>query len=141
MVDKSLLIKDFIQGYSQALAFYDAASIRHYYHLPCTLSTPDNVVLLFNEISFEQEFGKIFAQLKDANITSFKVLNTSYQLVSEQLFLLNIDWQFIQNDGNLFTQFSAIYHIAVIEKQFKIVNVISQEINQGLSLAQVLHFT
>lgn len=141
MVEKSLQIKAFIQGYIKALAVYDSTLIRQYYHLPCTLSTPDNVVLLSDEISFEQEFNKTFTQLKEANITNFKVSNTSYQLVSEQLLLLNIDWQFLQNNDNLFTEFSAIYHIAVIEKELKLVNVISQEINQGLSLAQVLHFT
>lgn len=141
MIEKSLLVKAFIQHYIDALAVYDVVLIRDYYHLPCTLSTPDNVVLLLDDVLFEQEFNKIFNQLKEAKIASFKVLNTSYQLVSEHLLLLNIDWQFIQSDGNLFTEFSAIYHIVIIEKKLKIVSVISQDINQGLSLTEVLHFT
>lgn len=125
---------------SRSLASYDLNLVRECYHLPCTLSTPDNVMLLNNEDDFNQAYQAIFQQLKDANLSSFKMLNSSFQLITEELLLVNVDWQFFSEDEQLITDFTAIYHMIFANEQYQIMNVVSQDMSQSLVLNQALTF-
>lgn len=138
MIEASVKLKSFFEQYIKAVAHYDLLLVRQCYLLPCTLNTPESVVLLADEHIFIDTFEKIFSQLKNADITGFKVSNISYQHIKHDLLLVNIDWQFIQRDNTLFTAFSAIYHIVLHNDEYKIVNVISQELSQGLVLENLL---
>jgi hypothetical protein len=50
------------------------------------------------------------------------------------LILACVDWQFIGSKGEVFTDFSAFYHIAFNDGQWKVFNVVSQELNQSVQL-------
>ncbi len=113
-------------------------AVRSCYLLPCTLSTPDKVVLLNDEMSFKNEFLQIFSLLKSENISAFKVSNASFDEIAENLVVAAIDWQFLDQANNLFTEFTAIYHLTKVAKNFKIINIISQDISQSIELSQSL---
>lgn len=131
---------ELFQTLAQSLADGELSKARHCYHLPCTLSTPDNVMLLTTEAEFSEAYQAIFEQLKDQQLSGFKMLNSTYQKVTETVFLVNIDWQFFSEDEQLITEFAAIYHVSVIDKQVKIINAVSQDISQSLALSQSLIF-
>ena len=133
----------FFNQYSHAFASYDIAAIKHCYQLPCTLSTPEQVLLLADEQSVDKAFNDIFRQLSANKVVAFKILNSSYQQITTELYLVNIDWQFLSKPDKteqLFTEFTAIYHLIKKEHKFTIVNVISQDISQGLKLNHELKF-
>ena len=102
--------------------------------MPCTLNTPDEVVLLKDKAAFAQQFNDIFLLLKNENVCAFKALNSSYQAINDTLILVNVDWQFFDDKNALFTEFSAVYHIVLENYHYKIFNVISQDISQSLTL-------
>tara|TARA_R110000782_G_C14816971_1_gene413349 strand:- start:6794 stop:6991 length:198 start_codon:yes stop_codon:yes gene_type:complete len=54
--------------------------------------------------------------------------------LSESLILACIDWQFIDTKGDVFTDFSAFYHLALNNEQWQIFNVVSQELSQSIAL-------
>ena len=131
---------ELFQMLAQSLADSELSKARRCYHLPCTLSTPDNVMLLTTETEFSEVYQAIFEQLKDQQLSGFKMLNSTYQKLTETVFLVNIDWQFFSDDEQLITEFAAIYHVSVIDKQVKIINAVSQDISQSLALSQSLIF-
>ncbi|WP_448246413.1 hypothetical protein [Thalassotalea agariperforans] len=132
---------ELFQTLAQSLAQSDLAKARNCYHLPCTLSTPDHVMLLTTEAEFSDAYQAIFTQLKDQQFSAFKMLNSTYQKLTQTVFLVNIDWQFFSDDEQLITEFAAIYHVSVIDQQVKIINAVSQDISQSLALSQSLIFT
>jgi len=115
------------QSYIQAFARYDIKWVRECYQLPCVLSTPEKVLLLSDEVNFCKEFDAIFTMLKSHNISGFKANNASFQHIDDSLTLVKIDWQFFDGANNLFTEFSAIYHLSYQSQTYKIVNVISHD--------------
>lgn len=125
-------------NYIQAFAQQSIEQVSQCYQLPCVLSTPEKVVVLANEQSLSKEFNGIFSMLKENAIAAFKANNASYENIDENLVLVKIDWQFFDNANNLFTEFSAIYHLSYQENQFKIVNVISHDMCDLSSLANPL---
>lgn len=131
-------IESLFQQYVQAFSEQDIESVSNCYQLPCTMHTPDRVVLINDQQSFTTEFNGIFSQLTQADIYAFKALQASFSQVTENLCLVAIDWQFIDKTGQVFTDFSAFYHIAFIEQQWRIINVVSQELSQSKCLATVI---
>lgn len=130
---------NFFQQYSHALSHYDIFLMKNCYQLPCSLSTPDKLLLLCDE-NVEQELEQIFSLLKSGKTSAIKASNCSYQEITPSLFLVNIDWQFLTKNNNLFTEFTALYHIAIIGGELKVVSVVSQEMGQGLTLKYELNF-
>jgi len=130
----TLIIEALFEQYVTAFEQQDIAKTLSCYQLPCTLHTPDKAVLICDENDFEREFSEIFSVLSQADIKTFSSLNASYSEINSVLALACIDWQFFTQDGQLFTDFSAFYHIALVDKQWKIVNVVSQELSQSVKL-------
>ena len=108
------------------------------YHLPCTLNTPDKIVLLSSKSDCHEEFGTIFTQLKEAKTSNIIAKKASFEQVSKQLYLVCIDWDFIDGQRQVFADFTAIYHVLDSDGVLKIVNVISHELDSSLTLTESL---
>ena len=105
------------------------------------VSEYDKVVLIEDGSAFEREFLDIFTVLSHAKITQFDALRASFSELSENLLLACVDWQFIGDNGEIFTDFSAFYHIAFNNGQWKIFNVVSQELSQSVQLNTPLNIS
>lgn len=117
---------------------YDIEAVSECYHLPCTLHTHDRVVLLSEPAEFNREFDNIFAQLKLANTQNIVATRASYVNLTESLVLVCVDWDFINNQQEIFADFSAFYHVVVENDQASIVNVVSQDLSSSKTLAYPL---
>jgi NADH:ubiquinone oxidoreductase subunit C len=115
------------------------------YHLPCTLNTPDKIVLLESEQALVTEFTDIFAQLKQAQTKDIIGSNASFMQLtpssSPQLILVCIDWDFIDENNQTFADFSAFYHLIDIDGQLKIINVVSHELENSKALVNPFELT
>lgn len=127
-------IEQLFQRYLTAFHQQNMADTRKCYQLPCTLHTPDKVVLIDSDKSFEREFIDIFTVLSHAKITRFVALKASFSVLSEKLILACVDWQFIDSEETVFTDFTAFYHLALNGGQWQIFNVVSQELSQSIIL-------
>lgn len=136
-----LAIEQLFQRYLKAFHQQNMADTQQCYQLPCTLHTPDKVVLIEDASAFEREFLDIFTVLSHAQITQFDALRASFSELSENLLLACVDWQFIGDNGEIFTDFSAFYHIAFNNGQWKIFNVVSQELSQSVQLNTPLNIS
>ena len=132
MLNKTL--GKFFRDYSAALANYSIDDLAKFYHTPCLLSSPDNLVLLNTAQAFKQNFSATLASLSAANVCAFKALDTCYQIINPSLILVNIIWQFFDHKQFLFTEFSATYQLVNQNDKWQIVQVISQDIEQALAL-------
>lgn len=140
MINK-IRLQQLFKYYQQAFLNYQLSEVSSCYHLPCTLNTPDKVVLLLNQDDCKQEFNAIFTQLKAANTGDIIAQKASFQLVSEQVCLVCIEWDFIDDQGSVFADFVALYHVLDIDGALKIINVVSHELNNSLSLEHKLTLT
>ena len=129
-----LAIEQLFQGYLKAFQQQNIAATQQCYQLPCTMHTPDKVVLIDNDNIFEREFLDIFTILSHAEIKRFVALKASFSSLSENLILACVDWQFIGPKDEVFTDFCAFYHLALSEGQWRIFNVVSQELSQSVDL-------
>lgn len=136
-MNKERLQKLFKQ-YQNAFINYDIDKVSSCYHLPCTLNTPDKIVLLSSLLDCQQEFGAIFTQLKDAGISDIIAQRASFQQMSEQLYLVCIDWDFVDEQKQTFADFAAIYHVLDCNGTLQIVNVVSHELSSSLALEHAL---
>ncbi|REL29892.1 hypothetical protein [Thalassotalea euphylliae] len=136
--NKALQLATFYQNYIHAFSTAIITAVAKCYQLPCVLSTPDKVLVLDGEQSFNQEFSGIFAMLAEHNITGFKASNASYQHINEAISLVKIDWRFYDQANNLFSEFSAIYHLSYQQEAYRIINVISHDMCQLADLAHEL---
>lgn len=127
-------IAELFKNYLSAFKNYDLDKVVACYHLPCTLNTPDKVVLLTDIKACQQEFSDIFTQLKQAKTSDIIAEKASYSLLSENLFFACIDWTFIDGQGEIFADFCAIYHLILINNELKIINVISHDLSNSLAL-------
>jgi len=134
-------ITTLFKNYLSAFKAYDLNKVVACYHLPCTLNTPDKVVLLTSIDACRQEFANIFAQLKGANISEIIARKASYALITENLLLASIDWEFIDEQGEMFADFCAIYHLTLVENELKIINVVSHDLSNSLTLTNMLKLT
>lgn len=120
--------------YLQYFKAYDIAGAASCYNVPCTLNTPDKLTLVINEDDCEKELEHIFTQLKAADTTNVVAKKASYQQISENVFLVSIDWDFFDGNQQVFADFTALYHVLVVGEELKIINVISHELSNSLSL-------
>ena len=121
-------------NYLSAFKAYDLDKVSACYHLPCTLNTPDKVILLKDTKTLLQEFNDIFIQLKQAKNSNIKADKASYSLLTENLLLACIDWAFFNEQGEIFADFCALYHLAIVENELKIINVVSHDLSNSLTL-------
>jgi hypothetical protein len=127
-------IEQLFQRYIMAFHQQNMTATQQCYQLPCTLHTPDKVVFIDSDKVFEREFLDIFTVLSHAKINRFIALKASFSELSENLILACVDWQFIGHKDEVFTDFSAFYHLALSEGQWRIFNVVSQELSQSVNL-------
>lgn len=128
--------------YLAAFENYDLNKVCACYHLPCTLNTPDKVIVVNDIEQCREEFKEIFAQLQQANTDKIVAQKASYKQLNENLILACIDWDFIDNKAQVFADFSAFYHISVSYtdsaeetiQELKIINVVSHELSNSISL-------
>lgn len=129
-------LQTFFHTYLEGFLDYDVQAIQKCYQWPCTLNTPDKCVYIENLADLACEFDEIFLQLKQADTQDIVALKASYTPLSESLLLACVDWQFINSKNEVFTDFSAIYHLMISGEQLKIINVISHDISNSLTLSQ-----
>ena len=134
---KTQFIQSFFEGYVSAFRAYDLEAAVAYYNIPCTLQTPDKVVLVNSVDDCRQEINDIFIQLKQANIAKIVVKKSSFMAINDNLLMACVDWEFIDEQDQLFADFCAYYHLSVsnsTEHNLAIVNVVSHELSNSLSL-------
>lgn len=137
---------DLFNRYIEGFHRYNMKTVLSCYHLPCTLHTPDKIAYLANKNEFEQEFIDIFTVLKHANITKIVATKASYQQCQQHSIDVCIDWLFYTNTDEVFTDFTAFYHITCdhlndnkpVNTIGKIVSVVSHEIQNSVMLANEL---
>jgi len=129
-------LQQLFKNYQNAFRQYDFDGVVSCYHLPCTLNTPDKIVLLSTPADCQQEFAAIFTQLKEASTSAITAKRASFEQISEQLYLVCIDWDFIDGQGQVFADFAAIYHVLDTGEALKIVNVVSHELESSLTLTE-----
>ena len=134
-------ISSFFNGYLTAFKRYDLEHVSSCYHLPCTLHTPDKVVLLANLTQCNQAFSDIFTQLQQAKTCDIVVKKASYSVVTNALWLVCIEWDFTDDQGDTFADFCAIYHLTLIENELKIVNVVSHDLSTAIELTHKFSLT
>ena len=94
---KTEQLERLFNNYLAAFSAYDLDAVIACYQLPCTLHTPDKVVLLNNIAECRQEFTEIFTQLKQAKTAEIIARKASYQSIAEDLLLVCVDWDFIDD--------------------------------------------
>ncbi|MDO7084588.1 hypothetical protein WNY51_02060 [Pseudocolwellia sp. AS88] len=137
-------LNELFTRYVNAFKQYDMAAALSCYHLPCTLHTPEKIAYLENEEKFKQEFIDIFTILKHAKISKIVADKASYQYCQKHSLDVCINWLFYDENDELFTDFSAFYHIANDESSEgigKIISVVSHEIQNSIELAQPFKIT
>jgi hypothetical protein len=135
---KTQQIEILFDKYLTAFSVYDLDAVVACYHIPCTLHTPDKIVLVNSHDDCRQEFNDIFIQLKQANTAKIVARKASYMPINDDLLLACVDWDFIDDQEQVFADFCAYYHISALnstEQGLAIVNVVSHERDNSLSLA------
>tara|TARA_B100000767_G_C19447130_1_gene402423 strand:+ start:134 stop:583 length:450 start_codon:yes stop_codon:yes gene_type:complete len=133
-------IKNLFIIYQQAFKHYDIKDVEACYQIPCTLTTPDEFILVNSKVEFTEQFDKIFNQLQQAKTKACTIKSASYQLISNNLLLVCIDWLFIDIDDKAFTDFTAFYHLIDVNGKLKIAHVTSQPSEQSVALENTLNF-
>jgi len=131
-------IQQFFHRYYRLFSSHNIAEVANCYAFPCVLSTPEQFLLITKQDEFNTEFTRIFLQLQQASIVEFKATKASYMVMSDQLFLVCIDWQFIDQQQQVFSHFSAFYHLQYLADQLTIVQVNSQILENSLTLNHLL---
>jgi len=130
----STQLQQLFNDYHQAFRDQNITKVLACYHLPCTLVTPDRLVLLTNISEASAEFEQIFSGLNSLAIHSFKALSASYGKITDNIIAANVHWQFVDQSNTIIADFCALYHIVKCEQQLKIVQVISHENEQAIAL-------
>lgn len=131
-------IKNLFNHYLKGFKDYSLECVQQCYTLPCTLHTPDKLAYIENQEKFEKEFIDIFAILKQANTKDILATRASYAKSGGNGWDICIDWAFISESGDVFTDFCAFYHVIETEGKLGIVSVVSHSIEQSVSLANML---
>lgn len=127
-------IEDFFENYLLAFKSFEVEKLVGYYCLPCALNTPEQIVLLTSIEECNVEISKIFKQLQQEKTNEIHVERASYSQVTDKIIFVNVDWKFVNEQGEVFANFCAIYHLVEISSQLKIINVVSHEITNSLTL-------
>lgn len=134
----SQALQSLFKHYVAAFEQFNVAQAMSCYRSPCSLSTPDNLKVLNDEVQLKAEFEDIFSQLKGLGFKKVIAEKASYSKVTDELTLVNVLWQFFDENNQMFTDFTALYHVAGQEDDLSIVNVISHEAQQYTPLAITL---
>lgn len=134
-------LQAFLQGYIQCFREYDLNALKTYYQLPCTLSTPEKLVLVTTDTEFEQEFSQIFTQLQEANTTALSFTDVSYTKITDAVATLGGQWRFICDQKTVFAEFFACYQLIEQNNKITIVNVMSHEIDNRVTFSHALALT
>ncbi|WDE03243.1 hypothetical protein SG34_017780 [Thalassomonas viridans] len=129
-------LQTFFQSYLKGFLDFDFQAVQKCYQWPCTLNTPDKCVYIENLDDLAGEFNDIFSQLKQADTRDIRALKASFTPLNESLLLACVDWQFLNSKGEVFTDFSAIYHLQLAGGELKIINVISHDLSNSIALGQ-----
>ena len=135
---KTQQIKTLFDNYLAAFSAYDLDTVVECYHIPCTLHTPDKIVLVNSIDDCRQELSDIFTQLKQAKTVKIVAQKSSYMSINDDLLLACVDWNFIGEQEQIFANFCAYYHLSITsstKQNLSIVNVVSHELSNSLSLA------
>jgi len=124
-------LTELFEQYIKAFVHNNTSAVSQCYQVPCTLSTPDKMLVIENQSDFEKEFEQIFLQLKQAGMSKVKPLKASCLALTDTLVLACIDWAFIDGSGDVFADFSAFYHLASHQEGYKIISVSSQDLSQS----------
>ncbi|MBL4910657.1 MAG: hypothetical protein JKX78_11690 [Alteromonadaceae bacterium] len=135
-------LQQLFNHYHQVFKAQNIDEVLGCYHLPCTLVTPDRLVVLNNKQAAEVEFKEIFTGINRLGIQSIKASEASYSVVNENvneniddaIIMVNIHWQFFTAEGEILADFAALYHIIKNQQQLKIFQVISHENEQTINL-------
>ena len=127
--------------YYYAFKQQNIAEVLACYQLPCSLATPDRLVLLNSHQDGEQEFAQIFAGINELQITSFRSLSASFQPIDELLTQVNIHWQFSNANNEILADFAALYHIVKNKHRLAIFQVISHHNEPPIELPFSLTLT
>ncbi len=128
------LFQDYIAGFKS----YNLNVIKNCYHLPCSLHTPDKIAYLVEDKDFEEEFLNIFLVLKQGNTKDIRVTKATFSEYIDGSVDVCIDWQFVDEKGEVFADFCAFYHVVNLEKNYKIISVVSHELSNSVELSSVL---
>lgn len=123
--------------YQTAFLQQDMDKLAHCYHIPCTLTTPDKFILLNDKSEFIAEFSAIFEQLKQAGVEKIIAKNSSFKPLYQSMYLVSIDWEFIDENEQVFTDFTAYFYLNRSEEEFKIINVTSHETEGAITLDNI----
>jgi hypothetical protein len=135
---KTQQIENLFNQYLSAFRAYDLDAVVACYHIPCTLHIPDKIVLVNSIDDCRQELNDIFTQLKQANTAKIVARSASYMSINDDLLLACVNWEFIDEQGQVFADFCAYYHISIVgstRQELAIVNVVSHELSNSLPLA------
>lgn len=128
------LFERYVEGFHE----YNMQKVLSCYSLPCTLHTPDKIAYIDDESAFEQEFIDIFTVLKHASITKIVATKASYQQRHNNSVDVCIDWLFYNDNNEVFTDFTAYYHIEHENNDNgnlgRIVSVVSHELQNSITL-------
>ena len=128
------LFQDYIAGFSR----YNLNAVKDCYHLPCSLHTPDKIAYLVEDKDFEEEFLNIFEVLKQGKIKNIRVTKATFNESINGSIDVCVDWQFVDDKGEIFADFCAFYHVIKLEKKYKISSVVSHELSNSVELSSVL---
>ncbi len=131
-------LQQLFQQYIKAFQQFDLQSVVDCYAFPCTLTTPDKIVLLKSSTDAEDEFTNIFSWMKQDNASQIGVISASYHEYSSNLAVANIHWQFQGEQNQILAEFAALYHIDITGKYAKIMHVVSHEIDSSVDLEKKL---
>ena len=106
------------------------------YHIPCTLNTPDSFTLINNDVELIAALNAIVEQLQQEQFSQVAVENMSYSKLGNNLYLVSMDWTFTDIANQVFSEFSAFYHLILVDKQLKIINATSHQITNSQQLAK-----
>ncbi len=132
MLEQALikLFKDYISAFEQ----YNFTAARACYHLPCTLHTPDKIAYLSDSESFDKEFEEIFVVLKHAKTKKIIPTAASFNNSANSSVDICVDWAFIDDNDEIFADFTAFFHVIKIADKFKIVSVVSHDLTNSIEL-------
>ncbi|GAA6204477.1 hypothetical protein [Thalassotalea sp. SU-HH00458] len=134
MIESAL--ENLFQQYLTAFKYYDLTKLKQCYQLPCVLHTPDKVAYLADDRAFEQEFLAIFTMLQQAKVSDINMTKATYSKSVNNAVDVCISWVFIDENGEVFADFCAFYHITKIVEEFKIMSVVSHELSNSIALAE-----
>jgi len=128
-------IQSLFNNFQLGFKVFDLNLVTACYNLPCTLNTPDKISVIKTKLALEDEVNDIFSQLKNEGFDRLELKNSSCMQLTDEIILVNIDWKFYDNTNQVFSEFSAFYHLVCAnDKKVKIINATSHQISNSQRL-------